>query len=412
MSSSSSRPPLVPMVATGMLCTIVLVVFARLAYGLVLPAMREGLGLSYAAAANLGTVTALGYLILVMVAGAFAARWGARLAIIIGLCLATTGFVGLSLVSDYVALMVMMTLLGFGTAFGYTPLISLLGSWFPNRRGAVIGFANGGVGLGMLIAGALVPYLTSGQTPYDWRTVWALFACAGALVLVVAIMMLRNPPVHNATSDSAQIPLPLVRAGVYKNPHVITVGLVYGVVGATYIVQSLFMFSYTLDSGIPALTAGRLASMMGLLAIFAGPAWGWISDHIGRSNSLVLSMGFSFLGQVLPVIWPTLPVFVAHYVILGLCMSGLFTSVLAASTETVHPRHAAVAVSFVTLFFATGQLLGPALAGPMIEWTGGFRTLFACTSLLMLGSIFLCWHTRKSATGGAPATANLAQKES
>lgn len=384
------------MVLTGMLCTIVLVVFARLAYGLVLPAMREGLGLSYADAANLGTVTALGYLALVMVAGIFAARFGPRLSIILGLGFAAAGFIGLSLVSHYSAVMVMMALLGFGTAFGYTPLISLLGGWFPQRRGAVIGFANGGVGVGMLIAGSLVPYLTTTNPEEGWRLVWMVFAAVAIGVALVVTLILRNPPTTGGPGAAPEAPLPLVRAGVYTNPHVITVGLVYGIVGATYIVQSIFMFSYTLASGIPTLTAGKLASLMGLLAIFAGPTWGWISDRIGRSNSLVLSMSLSMCAMALPVISPTLPAFTAHYIILGLCVTGLFTSVLAASTETVHPRHAPVAVSFVTLFFASGQLVGPAVAGQLIEWTGGFRLVFSITSALMLVGIFLCWHTRRS----------------
>lgn len=51
----------------------------------------------------------------------------------------------LNLVSAYGWLLMAMVLLGFGTAFAFTPLISLLGSWYPERRGTVIGFSNSGV---------------------------------------------------------------------------------------------------------------------------------------------------------------------------------------------------------------------------------------------------------------------------
>lgn len=384
------------MVLTGMLCTIVLVVFARLAYGLVLPAMREGLGLSYPQAANLGTVTALGYLALVMAAGVFAARWGGRLAIILGLTMACIGFIGLSLFSNYLIIMAMMALLGFGTAFGYTPLISLLGAWFPEKRGAAIGLANGGVGMGMLIAGALVPWLTTTNPEDGWRIVWWVFAGAAFLVTLVVAVVIRNPPLPDDDGPAGSTRRLPAKSAVYRNAHVINVGLIYGIIGCTYIVQTIFMFSYALASGIPALTAGKLASMMGLLSVFSGPAWGWVSDRIGRSNALVLCMSLSTIAMVLPVLSPTLPAFTAHFFILGLCVSGLFTSVLAACTETVHPRLAPVAVSFITLFFAIGQLIGPALAGLMIEWAGGFREVFAIAACLMGGAIFLCWHTRKS----------------
>ncbi len=393
--TQTTRPPMLLMTLTGMLCTITLVVFARLSYGLVLPGMREGLGLTYAQAANLGTVTALGYLALVMVAGVFASRYGGKLAITLGLGFVTTGFIGLGLSSNYLFSMAMMCLLGAGTAFGYTPLISLLGGWYPEKRGAVIGFANGGVGMGMLIAGALVPWLTTNWPDDGWRMVWGVFAGAAVFVAIVVTLFLKNPP-QSGGSDEPADSVPGARSGVYRNPHVINVGLIYGIVGATYIVQTIFMFSYALESGIPTLTAGRLASAMGLLAMVAGPFWGWVSDRIGRSNSLVLSMAFSAIAMALPVITPTLPAFTAHFVILGMCVSGLFTSVLAACTETVHQRLAPVAVSFVTLFFAVGQLIGPAVAGLLVEWSGGFRVVFMITSSLMVFGILLCWYSRKS----------------
>ena len=177
--NAPARPPIALMIATGMMCTVTLVVFARLAYGLVVPGMREGMGFTYSQTANMGTVTALGYLSLLMVAGVFAARYGGKQAILIGLGFAITGFTGMALSESYWFSLVMMAFLGFGTAFGYTPLISLLGSWYPEKRGAVIGFANGGVGLGLFTAGMLVPWLTTTWPETGWRMVWAcsLRAC-------------------------------------------------------------------------------------------------------------------------------------------------------------------------------------------------------------------------------------------
>ena len=393
--TQTARPPLLLMIAIGMLCTITLVVFARLAYGLVMPGMLDGLGLDYAEGANLGTVTALGYLTMLMVAGIFASRYGSKQAIFIGLCFAATGFTGLAVSGNYWLSMAMMALLGFGTAFGYTPLISLLGSWYPEKRGAVIGFANGGVGLGLFLAGALVPWLTTSWPDQGWRMVWGIFALSAVAAGVVVGLFLRNPPRGGGSGGPAD-PVPAARSGVYRNPHVINIGLIYGIVGLTYIVQTIFMYSFALESGIDSLVAGRLAAAMGLLGLVAGPLWGWVSDRLGRSNALVLSMGFCAIAMALPVLSPTLASFAVHYVIMGLCVSGLFTSVLAASTETVHPRLAPVAVSFVTLFFAIGQLIGPAVAGLVIESMGGFSRAFAITASLMAGGVVLCWYSRKS----------------
>jgi MFS family permease len=337
--------------------------------------------LSYQQAGTLGTASALGYLLLVMVAGMFASRWGGRLAVLSGVTMTMVGFTGLALASDYRLLVALMTLLGFGTAFAYTPVISLLAAWFPERRGAVIGVANSGVGLGLLLSGALVPMLQAAYDDRGWRIAWALFALTALAALVAGFFLLRNPASAGPTGSHK-----VDKARVFRNGHVITVGLLYGIVGITYIVQAIFMFSFALESGVPALTAGRLAAASGVLSIFSSPCWGWLSDRYGRALVLRICVSVTLAAVLIPVIWPTLGGFAAHFLIVGCTLSGMFGAILAASTETVGPHEAPLAVSFVTLFYAIGQFAGPAAAGLLIEHAGGFRTAFAgCCMALGVG---------------------------
>lgn len=380
------------MIGTGILVVVVALVFGRLTYGLILPPMRDGLGLSYQQAGTLGTITALGYVSLVMVAGSFASRFGGQLAVLLGVLLALTGFIGLSLASNYYLIMALMALLGCGTAFAYTPLVSVLATWFPERRGAVLGLLSSGVGIGMLSAGSLIPYLTEIFGPLGWRLAWGSFAVVGAVAAVAVIAFLRNPPIPSGANGEA--PRPINKAAVYRNRRLLIVGLVYGVIGLTYIVQTIFMYSFAVDSGISPLTAGRLTAMTGVLGIFASPIWGWLSDHIGRGNTLVLSMFLALIATATPIFWPTLTGFTFHYAVLGGTVTGLFTSVLAASTEQVEAREAPLAVSFVTMFFAVGQFLGPAIAGIIIDWSGEFRTMFMFTCSVMVIGVYLCWQVR------------------
>lgn len=392
MRSDTARPPAWLMIVTGMLVTVVVLVFARLAYGFIVPPMREGLGLSYQQAGTLGTVTAFGYLCLVMVAGVTAGRVGGRNTVVLGVALVTVGFAGLSVASDYRLLLVLMALLGFGTAFGYTPLVSLLSSWFPERRGVVIGLLNGGVGGGMLICGILIPYAPDVFGEAGWRVTWAAFAVGGAAVLVAVLAFLRNPPTPPEGGGKSS---PADRAAVFRNRHVILVGVVYGVLGTTYIVQVVFMYSFALESGISAVVAGRLAASMGALGMVASLLWGWLSDRFGRGNALMLSMGLYLAGMTVPVITPTLAGFAAHYLVLGLAVSGVFTTILAASTEHVGVREAPLAVSFVTMFMAAGQLAGPAAAGVLIDWTGDFRLTFGLCAALVAAGVVLSWRIRR-----------------
>lgn len=388
-----ARPALVPLIGISMLCNIVTVVFARLAYGLLLPGMQETLGLSFTQAAVLGTVTALGYLSLVLPAGLFAARFGARHAILLGSGCAIAGFAGLSLASSFALLIVLMLCLGAATAFSYTPLISLLGAWYPERRGTVIGLANSGVGAGMFLTGALLPLLT--ERPDGWRQAWLLFALIAIASAALAWRLLQNPPrmpkPENPNIRSSNLGMAL------HNPHVRQVAWIYGIVGITYILQSLFMYSFALEVGISASAAGRLVALMGVLSIFSSPTWGWAADRIGHDRALIICLGLGAVGTLLPVLWPVYPAFLLHYFVLGASTTGQFTSILATATRTVSREQAAVTISFITLFFAAGQLLGPSLGGLLLEKTHNFPLMFGLSSALIALGTLLSWRSGHSA---------------
>ncbi|GAA5532166.1 MFS transporter [Deinococcus aluminii] len=402
MKSAPAARSLWWMVLTGGFVTLVTLAFARLAYGVLLPEMQRGLGLSYGQAGNLGTVTALGYFATVMLAGLAARRWGARNTVLLGVATVSAGFVGLALASAYPLLLVLMALLGIGTAFTYTPLISALAAWFPQQRGLVIGLATSGIGLGLVSVGFLVPALTAWQGEGGWRWAWGLFAVTGAAVCGLVAAFLRDPPRPPVRSTSGS-------AGawaVYRNPRVITVGLVYAAVGLTSIVQTLFMVSFMRHGGVPGGQAGQLVAVNGLLSVFSGVVWGWLSDRLGRGASLMLALGLVLLATLAPVLWPTLAVFTLHYVVLGCTVTGLFTLIQAAGTEQVAAEDMPLALSYVTLFFAAGQFLGPALAGGLIDRTGSFPVAFALSSAVLAAGLALAARIRAFSRRGRGAAAD------
>lgn len=151
------------------------------------------------------------------------------------------------------------------------------------------------------------------------------------------------------------------------------------------------MYSFALNAGLNAVMAGRLAAMSGILSIFSGSVCGWLADRFGRRRIIQALVVADLIATVIPVFIPTLPGFAFHYFVIGAAMSGLFTVVLAATTETVTPREAPVAVSYVTLFYAIAQLICPAVAGLVIEQAGGFQPVFIGSTLLIAVALFLSW---------------------
>ena len=384
--------------------TLCALAIGRLAYGLLVPAMRAELGFSVAQAGNLGTASSLGYLAMVIPAGLIATRRGPRLSILIGLLLLVLACLAMGFVGSYAGCLLAMVLMGFGTALLYTPLIALLVGWYPNRRGTVIGVANSGIGIGMLAIGLGIPRLIEAQGNGGFRLAWMLFAGFAALVLLAGGWRVRNPPVGGGATvkDSAQRKHD--REQVWRNPGIRAIALVYGALGIGYIVQSVFMYSYALDSGVDPVRAGLMASTMGFLSIFAGSIWGSVSDYAGRAVTLMLCFAITCVITLLPVALPTDTGFAVHFAVSGLVLGGLFTVILAATSERVAPALVPVAVSLVTVVFAIGQLLGPAAAGWVIEATGRFSIAFIGSGLLMaIGVLFSyrLWRIEQAATRDA-----------
>tara|TARA_R110002020_G_scaffold475781_1_gene712295 strand:+ start:12120 stop:13343 length:1224 start_codon:yes stop_codon:yes gene_type:complete len=381
MSQSNTRPNMVITVLCGTLTSLVVIGFARLAYGIILPAMRADLGLSYQQAGILSTVTALCYVCFVLAGGLAAARWGPRASILFGMLTVASGFVGLVFAANFWVIMALMGLLGFGTAFAFAPMVALLATWFPDKRGLVIGCMTSGVGLGVLVSGVLVPALFSAFGEQGWRVSWAVFAGAALFVSAMIALFVRNPP--QATASAAGNLPSDEKWLIYRNPRVLIVACTYGIIGLSYIVQTVFMVSFMVENGHNESTAGSYMAMMGLLSIAAGPLWGWLSDFWGRGNALATSIFLVIVAMSLPLIGQTLPYFFFHFLVMGISINGLFAMIQTSATDQVAPRYIPIAFSFATLFFAIGQFLGPAFAGWLIETTGGFTAAFGFTLIAL-----------------------------
>ena len=388
-----------------MLLAMVALSLARLAYGVLLPFMRVDLEWSVEQAGILGTATSLGYLLCVLPAGYLTRRYGPRHIIIGGLVCAIVGFSGLYIVHSFTGFVVLMVLLGIGTAGIYTPVVSFIVGWFPQRRGLVLGMVNSGIGLGVFISGILLPWIAGGNQSDGWRRAWLLFAVFSTVLLVLAYSSIRNP-VQCSGAVIQKSPIAAKRdsfisSEVYTYPSVRLIGLCYFILGFTYIVQAVFMYSYAIESGVSRITAGQLSSVAGLLSIVAGFFWGTLSDVIGRSGTLIICFTCGAIATFIPVFLPTPAGFTFHYLLAGAVISGLFATILAATSESVPPREVPLAIGFVTTLFAVGQLLGPIVAAWIIGSSGSFGIAFIFSATTMLAGSVIAWQLSRLPASGA-----------
>lgn len=360
--------------------------FGRMSYGILMPFMKESLSLSYEQAGMLATTNAIGYLSMVLFAGILSVKWGLKRLVISGTLLVAVGLLFMATIQSYAGSLVGMFALGVGTAFTYTPLVGIVVAWFPSRRGMMIGFLVSGFGLGTLISSLLIPLFTTWFSEDGWRYLWFLYGCLSLFIVLFAFFILKEPPSPVLSKEHKD---KSIWREVYLHSGVLTVAIIYGLIGFAYLIPQSFLFSFILESNINQFTAGNIMAIGGLMSIFSGPLWGMISDKIGRKQSLMITLVTGASATMIPVIFPVFIGFVASQFFWGITIVGMLSLIQALSTEQIHPSFAPVALAYATVFFASGQLLGPGLAGWVIDNMGGIPSaLLLCCSLLVLAFLF------------------------
>lgn len=358
--------------------------FGRMSYGIIMPFMKENLQLSYKEAGMLATIVSIGYLAMVIFVGLLTAKYGAKKLVVTGTAIVAAGLFLLSFLTSYAWITAAMLTLGIGTAFTYTPLITILVGWFPEKRGMLIGFLVSGLGLGTLFSSALIPFFTTWFGDAGWRYLWFFYGALSIISIVIALVMLKDPPVPLLQKEQQKRSF---WKQVYLNGRVLRVAVIYGLVGFAYLIPQSFLFSYILESGLSKFEAGQIMAVSGIMAIFSGPLWGAVSDRIGRKSSMLFTLSIGSLSLILPVLFPVYIGFLASQIFWGATIVGMLSLCQALSTEQVHPSYAPVALGYVTFFFAAGQLLGPGIGGFASDHFGIPSALILCSILLLIGFV-------------------------
>jgi sugar phosphate permease len=184
-------------------------VAASLVFGLplLLPYLRRTEGLTLAQGGALVVAPSLGMVVTLIAWGAFADRYGERLAIVIGLGLtAVFGLAGAAVSSSHNVglLAVLFALMGAAGASVNSASGRLVMGWFgAGERGLAMGIRQTGLPLGLALAGALLPPLARLG---GLRLALALPATL-CLAVTVAVVLLAADPPHHGTGETADEPL-------------------------------------------------------------------------------------------------------------------------------------------------------------------------------------------------------------
>lgn len=365
------------------LTTMVSHSFGRTSYPLLLPAIKDDLGLSNARAGFASTILFVAYLLGVLVVTVSASRTEPITTLRIGLLTCATGLGLLSMANSFALLVLGLTLASAGGA-GIWITAPLLATREipPKRRGLVIGFLTGSVGLAnsAIAIGTKVARSSTGNDDL-WRPIYFWMAAITLLILLLVLTLVQEKsPETQQRTGSGRPGMGLMGLRQMPGWKAVTLGYVaFGVIAsgfATFLAEALEE-----DGGLSRDSVALVYIGLGFGSLIGAPLIGLLSDRTSRKTALItvmfimgatsavvaLAEGWLLFGTVLLFggLWASYPTLTATYV-----------------RDHLDDRVFGQAYGMMTIFYGTAAIIPPYLAGSIADKSGSFTIPYLLVALV------------------------------
>ena len=320
-------------------------------------------------------------------------KFGPRVLISVGSILTGLSWVLSSLVTNLAALYVSYGVLGgIGTGIIYVGIIGLVVQWFPDHRGLAAGLAAAGYGFGAIFT--TFP-ITSLIQSIGYQQTLLIFGIIQGVIGLVAAQGLRAPGkavsallnsvrVVTAQSQTSQTPREML-----KNPIFWVLFVMMSLLSTSGLMVTSEVGPFSHDFGVSnALVFGLSALPLSLtISRFTNgltrPFFGWISDRIGRENTMLIAFLLEAAAIALLLVFRQNAV--AFVLLTGVVFFGwgeifsLFPTML---TDVFGTEYATTNYGFLYIAQGIGSLLGGPAAAYLESITGSWIPVFTMVACL------------------------------
>ena len=295
---------------------------------------------------------------------------------------------------------------GIGTGIVYIGVVGHMVQWFPDRRGFATGMVAAGYGIGAILT--TWPISAVLQTS-GYRDALSRFGIVFAVVGFLAAQGLRRPAqtgdgglgflrtVRPATQPGHATPMEMLRNPIFWLMFVMmtmmsTSGLM--VISQKGVFTEDFGLANALVFGLPLLPL--TLSLDRVTNGLTRPFFGWVSDHIGRENTMTIAFALEGVAMTAWLMMRDNPV--AFVLLSGVVFFGwgeifsLFPSTL---TDTFGTTHATTNYGFLYIAQGVGSVLGGPLAAVLHDAAGSWIPVFTVIIVMDFATALLAWFVLK-----------------
>jgi len=328
---------------------------------------------------------------LVPVEGWLVDRFGPKIVVLVGGVLVGIAWAINSTADTLSMLYIAAALGGIGAGAVYGTCVGNALKWFPDRRGLAAGLTAAGFGAGSALT--IIPIQGMIQTSgYEATFLW--FGIGQGLVVVVLSLLLRAPrpgeaPASTRVRQSARdyTPFEVLRSPIFWVMYVMFV-----LVGAGGLMATAQLAPIANDfqiAKIPVsllgLTLPALTFALSIDRVLNGltrPFFGWVSDNIGRENTMFIAFGLEAVGIWALSAFGRDPVmFVILSGVVFFAWGEIYSLFPSTCTDVYGAKYATTNAGLLYTAKGTASLLVP-LANVLAAATGDWHSVFVVAALM------------------------------
>jgi len=279
---------------------------------------------------------------------------------------------------------------GVGAGAIYATCVGSAVKWFPDRRGLAVGMTAAGFGAGAALTVVPIRVVIDG---YGYAAAFFWFGLIQGAVVFVLAWLMRGPQPGEVPATA---PARVIQTTQSYSPAEMLATPVFWVLYLMFVVVSASGLMATAQIAIIAkdfhvsdlLVLGGVSTLTLALLVDnvanggARPLFGWISDRIGRENTMAIAFGLGGISYWLLGSFGTTPwAFIVFAGLIFLTWGEIFSLFPSTCTDSFGPKFATANLSFLYTAKGLSAFLVP-VANLIKVAAGGWHMVFVVTAIM------------------------------